>query len=138
MRSRSVTGFWCSWVCAAESPRRWDTSVCALPGNPDRFIVKGRAYKMDALARMKGTDMVVCDLEGFKIEAPEGSPVLRPEDPLDHLPDVSERTVAVHVHPRFTTLMGSLKQQRHPLGNTPLAGRRLSGWHADLRRARLH
>src|SRR6266566_5526864 len=42
-----------------------------VPDHPDRFIVKGRGYQMDALARMRGTDMVVCDLEGFKVDAPE-------------------------------------------------------------------
>ena len=89
-----------------------------VPGHEDRFIVKGRGYQMDALARMRGTDMVVCDLEGLKIEAP------------DHVTQCFEVKIhstiykmypnvqsVVHVHPRFTTLLGSLKQQIHPLCN---------------------
>ncbi len=89
-----------------------------VPGSPDRFIVKGRGYKMDALTRMKGTDMVVCDLEGFKVEAPEG--VTQCYEVKIHstiyrtYPDVQ---AVVHGHPRFTTWMGSLKRVLHPLCN---------------------
>ena len=32
-----------------------------LPRQPDRFVVKGRGYQMDALAAMRPEDMVVCD-----------------------------------------------------------------------------
>jgi Class II Aldolase and Adducin N-terminal domain len=44
-----------------------------VPGQPDRFVVKGRGYKMDALAAMRPEDMVVCNIEGSFIEGPPGS-----------------------------------------------------------------
>ena len=44
-----------------------------LPGQPDRFVVKGRGYQMDALAAMRPEDMVVCDTEGYFIDGPPGS-----------------------------------------------------------------
>jgi ribulose-5-phosphate 4-epimerase/fuculose-1-phosphate aldolase len=41
-----------------------------VPSQPDRFVVKGRQYALDALAVMRAEDMVVCDTEGFLVEAP--------------------------------------------------------------------
>src|SRR5262249_10970522 len=44
-----------------------------VPDRPDRFVVKGRGYQMDALAHMRPEDMVVCDIDGNYIEGPPGS-----------------------------------------------------------------
>src|SRR5438034_1491589 len=44
-----------------------------LPSQPDRFLVKGRGYEIDALALMRPEDMVVCDLNGYKVDGPPGS-----------------------------------------------------------------
>lgn len=44
-----------------------------VPSEPDKFVVKGCGYQIDALATMRPEDMVVSDLEGHKIEGPPGS-----------------------------------------------------------------
>ena len=38
-----------------------------VPGNPDRFIVKGRGYEVDAIPLMEPEGMVVCDLDGNRM-----------------------------------------------------------------------
>ena len=43
-----------------------------VPSQPDWFVVKGREYVLDALAVMRAEDMVVCDTEGFLVDAPPG------------------------------------------------------------------
>ena len=44
-----------------------------MPGNPDRFVVKGRQYEIDALSEMRPENMVVCDTDGFLIEGLDGA-----------------------------------------------------------------
>src|SRR5688500_15381692 len=34
------------------------------PGDPKRFVVKGRGYPIDTLSRMRPENMVLCDLDG--------------------------------------------------------------------------
>jgi len=90
-----------------------------VPGQPDRFVVKGRGYEMDVLSRMRPQDMVVCDLEGFKVDGPPGvsqcyevkmhSCIYR-----DH-PEVQS---IVHIHPRFTILMSVLGKRIRPMSNS--------------------
>ncbi len=80
-----------------------------VPDNPETFVVKGRGYAIDALARVEPEGMVVCDLDGFKIGGPPGitqcfevkihSAMYRAR------PDVQS---IVHVHPRFAIVMGIL------------------------------
>jgi 3,4-dihydroxyphthalate decarboxylase len=87
-----------------------------VPEDPNRFIVKGRGYEVDALPRMRPDDMVVCDLEGYRIEAPPGgmqcfevkihSCIYR-----DH-PEVQS---VCHVHPRFAVLMSVLQSRLIPM-----------------------
>jgi ribulose-5-phosphate 4-epimerase/fuculose-1-phosphate aldolase len=80
-----------------------------VPEAPDRFVIKGRGYKIDALARMQPEDMIVCDLEGFRLEGPEGG--TQPFEVKMHsciyrtYPDVQS---VVHVHPRFAVVMSVL------------------------------
>ena len=87
-----------------------------VPGQPDRFVVKGRGYKMDALAAMRPEDMVVCDTEGYFIEGPPGSTqcfeVKMHSCIYKFHPDVQS---VVHVHPRFTVLVTTLGQQIKPM-----------------------
>ena len=40
------------------------------PGDPGRFVVKGRGYPIDVLNRMRPENMVVCDLDGRLLEGP--------------------------------------------------------------------
>ena len=44
-----------------------------LPTEPDHFVVKGRGYRLDALSAMQPEDMIVCDLDGNKVDGPVGS-----------------------------------------------------------------
>jgi ribulose-5-phosphate 4-epimerase/fuculose-1-phosphate aldolase len=87
-----------------------------LPGQPDRFVVKGRGYTMDALAAMRPEDMVVCDTEGYFIDGPPGSTQcfeVKMHSCIYKLyPDVQS---VVHVHPRFTVLLTTLGQQIKPM-----------------------
>jgi ribulose-5-phosphate 4-epimerase/fuculose-1-phosphate aldolase len=80
-----------------------------VPSAPDTFVVKGRGYKMDALAAMQPADMVVCDLEGYKVDGPPGSTQcfeVKMHSCIYKLrPDVQS---VVHVHPRFAVLMSIL------------------------------
>ena len=87
-----------------------------VPESPDRFIVKGRGYKMDALARMEPDDMIVCDLEGYKVEGPKGATQcfeVKIHSCIYKLrPDVQS---IVHVHPRFVVVMSVLQATLVPM-----------------------
>jgi ribulose-5-phosphate 4-epimerase/fuculose-1-phosphate aldolase len=87
-----------------------------VPGQPDRFAVKGRGYEIDALALMQPKDMVVCDLEGFKVDGPPGSTQCREVKMHSCIyktrPDVQS---VVHVHPRFVVLMSVLQATLVPM-----------------------
>jgi L-ribulose-5-phosphate 4-epimerase len=99
-----------------------------VPGQPDRFVVKGRGYEVDALVRMRPEDMVVCDLEGYKVDGRDGitqcfevkmhSCIYRAHPEVQSI---------VHVHPPHVVTMSvlgarivpmcisGLKVVRHPL-----------------------
>ncbi len=76
------------------------------PTNPNRFVVKGRGYKIDVLSRMQPEDMVVCDLDGYLIDGPPG--VLQCNEVMIHAsvfkarPDVNS---VVHSHPPFSVML---------------------------------
>ncbi len=81
-----------------------------VPDAPDRFIVKGRGYAIDALAAMKPEQMIVCDLEGNKIEGPPNSTqcfeVKMHSSIYKMYPKINSVT---HVHPRFAVVMSILQ-----------------------------
>jgi ribulose-5-phosphate 4-epimerase/fuculose-1-phosphate aldolase len=87
-----------------------------VPSAPDRFIVKGRGYKMDALAAMQPEDMIVCDLDGYKVEGPPGTTqcfeVKMHSSIYKAYPEVQS---VVHVHPRFTVVMSILQKALVPM-----------------------
>jgi ribulose-5-phosphate 4-epimerase/fuculose-1-phosphate aldolase len=93
-----------------------------LPDRPDRFLVKGRGYAMDALAAMRPEDMVTCDLEGNLVDGPPGATQcfeIKMHSWLYKLyPEV--RSV-VHVHPRHTVLMSTLGLPLRPMCQEGLA-----------------
>jgi L-fuculose-phosphate aldolase len=90
-----------------------------VPGSPDRFVIKGRGYEMDALSRMRPDDMVVCDLEGFKTDGPAGvSQCYEVKMHSCMYRDHPEVQSVVHVHPRHTILMSVLGKQLRPLSNS--------------------
>ena len=87
-----------------------------LPDQPDRFLVKGRGYDIDALAAMRADDMVMCDLEGFRIDGPAG--VSQCQEVKIHsciyrtFPEVQS---VVHVHPTYIILMSVLEEPIRPM-----------------------
>jgi L-fuculose-phosphate aldolase len=87
-----------------------------LPTQPDQFVLKGRQYALDALAVMRADDMVVCDTEGFLVDAPPGitpcSEVKIHACIYKTRPDVQS---VVHVHPRFIVLMSVLQKPLLPM-----------------------
>ena len=44
-----------------------------VPNQPELFVVKGRGYAIDALEEMQYYDMIVCDLDGYKVDGPARS-----------------------------------------------------------------
>ena len=80
-----------------------------LPSDPNKFVVKGREYAVDALAVMRPEDMVVCDTEGFLVEGRPGltqcSEIKIHSCIYKTQPGVQS---VVHVHPRYTALMSVL------------------------------
>jgi ribulose-5-phosphate 4-epimerase/fuculose-1-phosphate aldolase len=89
-----------------------------VPEAPDRFLVKGRGYELDILSELGPEDMVLCDLEGNKLEAPAG--VSQCYEVKMHsciyraYPEVQS---VVHAHPRFTILMSVLDKRLRPMRN---------------------
>ncbi|HEY2595748.1 MAG TPA: class II aldolase/adducin family protein [Chloroflexota bacterium] len=89
-----------------------------VPEAPDKFLIKGRGYELDILSELGPEDMVLCDLEGNKLEAPDG--VSQCYEVKMHsciyraYPEIQS---IVHAHPRFTILMSVLDQRIRPLRN---------------------
>src|SRR5512145_3412746 len=87
-----------------------------LPEDPNRFVVKGRGYRMDVLSRMRPEDMVVCDLEGNWLDGPpyslQCSEVKIHSCIYKNRPDVLS---VVHVHPDYLVLMSVLDGSIKPM-----------------------
>jgi ribulose-5-phosphate 4-epimerase/fuculose-1-phosphate aldolase len=87
-----------------------------VPGHPDLFIVKGRGYEVDALAAIRPEQMIVCDLDGFKVEGPPGTmqcfEVKMHSCIYRSRPDVQSVT---HVHPRHVVLLSTLQATIRPM-----------------------
>lgn len=89
-----------------------------VPSDPDKFVVKGRGYAIDALAKMRPEDMVVCDMEGRKVDGPPGSTQCREVKMHSCVykvrPDVKS---VVHVHPEYVVVMSILQARLVPMCN---------------------
>lgn len=87
-----------------------------VPNQPGLFVVKGRGYEIDALEEMQYYDMIVCDLEGYKVDGPvrstQCSEVKIHSCIYRERPDVH---AVVHVHPRHVVLMTVLGQPILPM-----------------------
>src|SRR5215471_2979389 len=89
-----------------------------VPEAPTSFLIKGRGYELDILSELGPDDMVLCDLEGNKLEAADG--VFQCYEVKMHsciyraFPEVQS---IVHAHPRFTILMSVLEQRIRPMSN---------------------
>ena len=87
-----------------------------VPNQPDLFVVKGRGYEVDALEAMQYYDMIVCDLEGYKVDGPakstQCSEVKIHSSIYRERPDIQS---VVHVHPRNVVLMSVLEETLVPM-----------------------
>ncbi len=87
-----------------------------VPNQQDKFVVKGRGYVIDALEEMQYYDMIVCDLDGYKIDGParstQCSEVKIHSSIYKMRPDVQS---VVHVHPRNVVLMTVLGEPIKPM-----------------------
>ncbi len=106
---------WATGLCTGITASLGHASM-RLPDRPDRFLVKGRGYRMDALAAMRPEEMIECDLEGNLIDGPPGATqcfeVKMHSWMYKLYPDVKS---VVHVHPRHTVLMTTLQQTIKPM-----------------------
>jgi ribulose-5-phosphate 4-epimerase/fuculose-1-phosphate aldolase len=93
-----------------------------LPTDPDKFIVKGRGYVVDALHAIRPQDMVVCNLEGEKVDGPIGSSqcfeVKMHSSIYKTHPEVKSVT---HVHPHYIVLATTLRQRLRPMNQEGIA-----------------
>ena len=87
-----------------------------VPNQPELFVVKGRGYVIDALEEMQYYDMIVCDLDGYKVDGParstQCSEVKIHSSIMKARPDVNS---VVHVHPRNVVLMTVLEEPIRPM-----------------------
>lgn len=87
-----------------------------VPDAPDRFIVKGRGYAIDALAAVRPEQMIVCDLDGYMVEGPPNSTqcfeVKMHSSIYKMYPEIQSVT---HVHPRFAVVMSVLEAALVPV-----------------------
>lgn len=87
-----------------------------VPDAPDRFVVKGRGYEVDILGEMRPEDMIVCDLDGYKVEGPKGTAQcneVKMHSCIYKLhPEVQS---VVHVHPRYIVAMSLLRPYLVPV-----------------------
>jgi L-fuculose-phosphate aldolase len=106
---------WATGLCTGVTASLGHASA-RLPDRPDRFLGKGRGYKMDALAAMRPEDMITCDLEGNLVDGPPGATqcfeVKMHSWMYKLYPEVQS---VVHVHPRYTVLMSTLGQTLKPM-----------------------
>jgi ribulose-5-phosphate 4-epimerase/fuculose-1-phosphate aldolase len=106
---------WATGLCAGITTSLGHASL-RLPDQPDRFLVKGRGYKMDALAAMRPEDMIECDLDGNLVDGPPGATQcfeVKMHSWMYRLyPEVQS---VVHVHPRFTVLLSTLGVSLKPM-----------------------
>ncbi len=102
-----------------------------LPNDPDKFVVKGRGYTVDALHSMRPQDMIVVDVEGHKVDGPVGSSqpfeVKMHSSILKTRPDVKS---VVHVHPHYVILATTLLKRLRPMNQegAQLVQRELPVW----------
>ncbi|MEX2598783.1 MAG: class II aldolase/adducin family protein [Dehalococcoidia bacterium] len=89
-----------------------------LPDQPEHFLVKGRGYKMDALATVRPEDMITVDMDGNMVDGPPGTSqcfeVKMHSCIYRERPEVQ---AIVHTHPRFTIVMTQLGAKLKPMAN---------------------
>lgn len=87
-----------------------------VPGTPDRFVVKGRGARIDVLARSRAEEMVVCDLEGYTVEAlPDFTPALEVKAHSCIYKLYPHVQAIAHTHARFVAVMTVLGATIRPM-----------------------
>jgi ribulose-5-phosphate 4-epimerase/fuculose-1-phosphate aldolase len=87
-----------------------------VPGTPDRFVVKGRGAAIDVLARSRSDEMVVCDLEGYTVEALPGFTPALEVKAHSCIYKLYPRVQAIaHTHARFVAVMTVLGAPIRPM-----------------------
>src|SRR3954453_6825924 len=87
-----------------------------VPGQPDRFVVKGRGYRTDALPRTRPEDIVVVDLDGVWVDGPRNIvPCFEVKIHSCIFKARPEVNSVVHVHPKYSTLLSTLGRQLRPM-----------------------
>jgi ribulose-5-phosphate 4-epimerase/fuculose-1-phosphate aldolase len=87
-----------------------------VPGQPDRFVVKGRGYRTDALPAIRPEDMVVVDMDGVWIDGPRNVvPCFEVKIHSCILRDRPDVNSVVHVHPKYSVLLSVLQRQLKPM-----------------------
>jgi ribulose-5-phosphate 4-epimerase/fuculose-1-phosphate aldolase len=77
-----------------------------VPEAPDRFVVKGRGAAIDVLARSRAEEMIVCDLEGYTLEALPGfTPALEVKAHSCIYKMYPNVQAIAHTHARFVAVM---------------------------------
>ena len=93
-----------------------------IPNEPDKFIVKGRGYEVDALHSVSPYQMIVCDMDGNKIDGPVGTTqcyeVKMHSSIFKTHPEVMS---VVHVHPYYTILATTLRKRLRPMNQEGIA-----------------
>jgi ribulose-5-phosphate 4-epimerase/fuculose-1-phosphate aldolase len=87
-----------------------------VPEAPDRFVVKGRGAEVDVLARSKPEEMIVCDLEGYTLEAQPGfTPALEVKMHSCIYRAYPEIQAIAHTHARFVAVMTVIQHDIRPM-----------------------
>jgi ribulose-5-phosphate 4-epimerase/fuculose-1-phosphate aldolase len=87
-----------------------------VPEAPDRFVVKGRGARVDVLARSRAGEMVVCDLEGYTLEALPGfTPALEVKAHSCIYKLYPHVQAIAHTHARFVAVMTVLGAPIRPM-----------------------
>lgn len=87
-----------------------------VPGDPNKFVVKGRGYRLDVLSKIRPEDLVVCDLDGNLVDGPPNIiPCFEVKIHSCILRDRPEMNSVVHVHPTFTVVMTVLGATLHTM-----------------------
>jgi ribulose-5-phosphate 4-epimerase/fuculose-1-phosphate aldolase len=87
-----------------------------VPEAPDRFVVKGRGARVDVLARSRAEEMIVCDLEGYTLEAqPCFTPALEVKMHSCIYKMYPNIHAIAHTHARFIAVLTVLQAPIRPV-----------------------
>jgi ribulose-5-phosphate 4-epimerase/fuculose-1-phosphate aldolase len=87
-----------------------------VPSAPDRFVVKGRGAAVDVLARSRPDEMIVCNLDGYTLEALPGfTPALEVKMHSCIYKMYPAINAIAHTHARFIAVMTVLQAPLRPM-----------------------